>query len=67
MIRTIITADDNNLTLKLSNNFLGKQVEIIAFVIEDTDMKPINSRKEFDMIELDTHNFKFNRNEANER
>ena len=49
MIRTIITADDNNLTLKLPNNFLGKQVEIIAFVIEDTDMKPINSRKEFDM------------------
>ena len=42
-------------------------MEIIAFVIEDTDMKPINSRKEFDMIELDTHNFKFNRNEANER
>jgi len=67
MIRTIITADGNDLTLKLPDNFLGKEVEIIAFVIEDTQMETTNSLKEFSVIELDTRNFKFDREEANER
>ncbi|MBK8705375.1 MAG: hypothetical protein IPN33_18595 [Saprospiraceae bacterium] len=40
MIRTILTADRNNLMLTLPDDFLGKQIEIIAFVIEEVAKKP---------------------------
>ena len=35
MIRTILTVDKNNLTLLLPDDFLGKRIEVIAFVIDD--------------------------------
>ena len=69
MIRTIITADRNSLTLQLPDDFLGKQVEVIAFVIEEakTNAEGIKKTKSFSAIELDTRGFKFNREEANDR
>ncbi|GJM33663.1 MAG: hypothetical protein DHS20C18_26640 [Saprospiraceae bacterium] len=69
MIRTIITVDKNNLTLQLPDDFLGKQVEVIAFIIEETKAKVTNlsKSKTFSAIKLDTNGFKFNRDDANER
>lgn len=69
MIRTIITAEDNNLTLSLPDNFLGKQIEVIAFVIEEAIQK---SKKKVSFTVLDVPkelkvNYRFNRDEANER
>ena len=69
MIRTIITADRNRLILLLHDDFLGKQVEVIAFVIDEAVNKAATFKKSktFSAIQLDTRGFKFNRDEANER
>ncbi|MEZ4985460.1 MAG: hypothetical protein R2795_10550 [Saprospiraceae bacterium] len=69
MIRTIITAEGNNLTLTLPDNFLGKQVEIIAFVIEEAIQKSVN-KVSFTILDVPEElkaNYKFDRDEANER
>ncbi len=69
MIRTIVTADQKNLTLQLPDEFLGKEIEIIAFVIEEAKAKAKGSKKSksFSAIQLDTRGYKFNRDQANER
>lgn len=69
MIRTILTADKNNLTIMLPDNFLGKQVEVIVFLVEDVKAQAAKFKKtkSFSAIQLDTRGFKFNRDEANER
>lgn len=69
MIRTIVIAEGNNLTLSLPDNFLGKQIEVIAFVIEEAIQK---SKKKVSFTVLDVPdelkvNYRFNRDEANER
>ncbi|GAB2765527.1 hypothetical protein GCM10027275_03650 [Rhabdobacter roseus] len=35
MIRTIVTPDQQNISIKLPQNFVGRQVEVIAFTIDD--------------------------------
>ena len=69
MIRTIVTANQNNLTLTLPDDFLGKRIEVIAFVIEEAKAKTTKFKKSktFAAVRLDTRGFKFNRDEANER
>ena len=69
MIRTIITVEVNKLTLSLPDNFLGKQIEVIAFVLEEAVQK---SKKNMSFTVLDVpneikENYRFNRDEANER
>ncbi|MCP3932157.1 MAG: hypothetical protein GY705_24050 [Bacteroidetes bacterium] len=69
MIRTIITASRNNLTLLLPDDFLGKQIEIIAFVIEEAIQKS-EKKVSFTVLEVPEEvktNYRFNRDEANER
>ncbi|MCD4664482.1 MAG: hypothetical protein K8R68_04360 [Bacteroidales bacterium] len=39
MIRTILTADKNTLTLKIPDKYIGKLIEIIAFTIDETSEK----------------------------
>lgn len=68
MVRTIITADKSNYTLSLPDDFLGKKVEVLAFVVEETTKKTASAypSKTFVATSLDTKGFKFNREEANE-
>jgi hypothetical protein len=35
MIRTVVKLKDQNLSIKLPKNFVGKQVEVIAFTIKE--------------------------------
>ena len=35
MIRTVVKLKDQNLSIKVPKNFVGKQVEVIAFTIEE--------------------------------
>ncbi|MCD6012701.1 MAG: hypothetical protein K0Q79_2563 [Flavipsychrobacter sp.] len=35
MVRTVITPDKGNISIELPQNYIGKQVEIIAFTIEE--------------------------------
>ncbi len=69
MIRTVFTANKNNLTLSLSDNYISKQLEVIAFMIDvgKETAKSKNKEVSFDAVKLDTRGFKFNRDEANER
>lgn len=69
MIRTIVTAQGNELTLTLPDDFLGKEIEVIAFVIDEAIQK---SEKEVSFTVLNVtneqkFNYRFNRDRANER
>ena len=35
MIRTVLTPDQQNISIRLPENYVGKQVEVIAFTIND--------------------------------
>ncbi len=68
MVRKIITIDEKNIILSLPEEFVGKQVEILAFLLEDTEEEEIPStEKSFTSLQIDTKGYKFNRDEANER
>ncbi len=69
MIRTIVNVNNKNLTLALPDDFLGKKIEVIAFVLEEVEIKTtvLAKAKTFSAVELDTRGFNFNRDEANER
>ncbi len=69
MIRTVFTADKNTLTLPLPDNYIGKQIEVIAFMIDEGKETAQSKKKEvsFNAVKLDTRGFKFNRDEANEQ
>lgn len=69
MIRTIVVPNNNSFTLLLPDDFLGKQIEVIAFVVEDAIQR---SKKKVSFTVLDVtedmrKNYRFNRDEANER
>ncbi|MBC7438621.1 MAG: hypothetical protein H7250_01370 [Flavobacterium sp.] len=36
MIRTVLTPQNQNISISLPLNFIGKKVEVIAFTIEET-------------------------------
>lgn len=65
MLRTILTITQKNLTIDLPEAFVGRQVEILAFIIDKTSSPSNSARKTFTSLKLDTRNFKFNREEAN--
>ena len=39
MICSIITPEQQNISIQLPQNFVGKKVEVIAFIIDDTKEK----------------------------
>jgi hypothetical protein len=40
MIRTVVTPQQPNISIDLPENFIGKQVKILAFTINDGTEKP---------------------------
>jgi hypothetical protein len=38
MVRTVVKPEDQNISIKLTKHFIGKQVEVIAFTIEETEI-----------------------------
>jgi hypothetical protein len=70
MIRTVITPDKNFLSFNIPDKYIGKKVEVIAFTVDEPAedvIHTIKSSKSFSAIKLNTREFKFNRDEANER
>ena len=69
MIRTVITAENNTIILSLPDDYIGKQLEVIAFAIDE----PVKQRKRaaakdvFKALKFDTRGYKFDRDEANSR
>ena len=70
MIRKVITVKNEVLTLSLPNDYIGKQVEVIAFVIDDVleeVKKKIGKKKKFTVVKVSEKNYKFNRDELYDR
>ena len=68
MIRTVITANNKNLTLTLPNNYIGKQVEVIAFTVDEPKQKKKTKKaKSFTTVKVNAEGYKFNRDEFHER
>jgi hypothetical protein len=68
MIRTIVTPDEDNIMLSIPKNYVGEEIEVIVFSREEGfQMIPKAKRVTFNSLSIDTRNFKFNRDEANER
>jgi hypothetical protein len=68
MIKQILIPDTNEVKLKVPDNFIGREVEVIAFTIDDVN----GSAKEksfpsFEKVKIDTTGFNFDRDFANER
>ena len=67
-IREIIVPENNKIELTIPDNFIGKTIEVIAFEIEDTLNKFLKkSERPFTVVNVKVDDYKFNREEANER
>ena len=40
MIRTLLKPENQNISIRLPQNFVGKQVEVIAFIIDEAIYEP---------------------------
>jgi len=68
MIRTVLTADKQILSFPIPASYLGKQVEVIAFTIDEPIRSSrIRKSRTFTTIKVNATDFKFNRDELNER
>ena len=69
MVRTLITPQKDEISIRLPENYVGKEVEIIVFTTDDGDEQRIINKKNIPFIVLPVKekDFKFNRDEANER
>jgi hypothetical protein len=71
MIQAIIIPETEvvNFSFTIPESYIGKELEIIAFT-RNEGLQPKAMPKifrSFDSIKIDTSNFKFNRDEANQR
>ncbi len=68
MVRTLITPEDRNILIRVPEDYIGKQVEVIAFTLEEnSNVAQIKKQASFTALKLNTLGYKFNREEANER
>ncbi|MGI4020336.1 MAG: hypothetical protein ACRYFA_02420 [Janthinobacterium lividum] len=70
MIRTTITPDTQTISFDIPTNYIGKQIEVIAFAKDEetsSSDRPIKKIVSFEALSFDTRGYRFNRDEANER
>lgn len=69
MIRTIVKPHNNTLTFSIPDKYVGKELEVIAFAKDEGLNEVIKTKKKvsFTVLHADIENYKFNRDEANER
>lgn len=70
MIRTVVIPCKNSLSLSIPNDYIGRRVEIIAFALDEpaeSEVVKLQSPKRFSAVKLQTKDFTFDRDEANER
>ena len=67
-IREIVVPENNKIELTIPDNFIGKRIEVLAFEIEEsTAESQKKSKRAFKVINVRVDDYKFNREEANER
>lgn len=69
MIRTVIIPNKQTISFDIPKDYIGKQIEVIAFAQDEgiTKEKPAKKKVTFTALSIDTRGYKFNRDEANER
>jgi hypothetical protein len=69
MIHTMITPNKPTISFDIPKDYVGKQIEVIAFAKGEGFTKEQIAKKKvtFDALSIDTRGYKFNRDEANER
>jgi len=68
MVRRIVKPTDNNFILQLPDELVGKTVEVIAFEINDAETNPSKEKNvSFTVLHVNGDDYKFDRDEANER
>lgn len=69
MIRTIITPNNQTISFNIPKDYIGKEIEVIAFPKDEgiSKEKPPKKKVTFTALSIDTRGYKFNRDEANER
>jgi hypothetical protein len=69
MIRTILIPDTQTVSFTVPKEYVGKELEVIAFAKNEGIRGKKSSKKQvsFTALSIDTVGFKFNRDEANER
>lgn len=67
-IREIVVPKNNKIELIVPDNFIGKRIEVIALEIEEPPAEFKNiSKRTFTVADVKVEDYKFNREEANER
>lgn len=69
MVRTVIIPDSETVSISVPENYIGKVLEVIAFA-KDEGLYMIDDIKKtpsFTVLHTNVKDFKFNRDEANER
>jgi hypothetical protein len=69
MIHTIVTPLKQTISFDIPKDYVGKQIEVIAFAKGEgiTKAQPAKKNVTFNALSIDTRGYKFNRDEANER
>jgi hypothetical protein len=69
MIRTIVIPDTQTAFFEVPEDYIGKELEVIAFTKNEytTADATLEKQVSFSALSIDTKGFKFDRNEANER
>ena len=69
MIRTIVTPQQQTISFTIPKDYVGKEIEVIAFAKGEGIAKeqPAKKKVTFAALSIDTRGYKFNREEANER
>ncbi|MEN9522405.1 MAG: hypothetical protein RL065_782 [Bacteroidota bacterium] len=69
MIRTILIPQSQTVLFQVPIDYVGKELEVIAFTTKEAWGENNNSQKNvsFSAISLDTKGVNFNRDEANQR
>jgi hypothetical protein len=66
-IREIFIPENNKIELTIPDTFIGKKIEVLAIEMEEKKIIKPQTKKSFDAVKLDLSQFKFDREEANER
>ena len=68
MVRTVIIPDTDTVSFSVPKDYIGKVLEIIAFT-KDEGLNNSTTKNElsFTVLHTDVKDYKFNRDEANER
>jgi hypothetical protein len=68
VIRTIVIPENTVLPVSIPEDYIGRKIEIILFAVDEATQKITSTKKRtFNAIKLDLTNFKFDRDEINQR